>query len=82
VGLPVPGTAVGGQSRPVRYGRLSLISSRCRNGVAAGAKVETLLKRSKDMLKVFAFLNKREDIETQAFIENYEEAHVPLICSG
>ena len=34
------------------------------------------------MLKVFAFLNKREDIETQAFIENYEEAHVPLICSG
>jgi hypothetical protein len=33
------------------------------------------------MLKVFVFLNKREDIETQAFIVHYEEAHVPLICS-
>ena len=33
------------------------------------------------MLKVFAFLTKREDIETQAFIEHYEGSHVPLICS-
>ena len=33
------------------------------------------------MLKVFAFLNKRQDIETQAFIEHYENTHVPLICS-
>ena len=33
------------------------------------------------MLKVFAFLNKSEDIETQAFVEHYEEAHVPLKCS-
>jgi len=33
------------------------------------------------MLKVLAFLTKREDIETQAFIEYYENHHVPLICS-
>jgi len=33
------------------------------------------------MLKVFGFLTKREDIETQAFIDYYEKKHVPLICS-
>ena len=33
------------------------------------------------MLKVFAFLNKRADLETQAFIDYYENHHVPLICS-
>jgi uncharacterized protein (TIGR02118 family) len=33
------------------------------------------------MLKVMAFLSKREDIETQAFIEHYENSHVPLIRS-
>jgi hypothetical protein len=33
------------------------------------------------MLKIFAFLTKREDIETQAFIEHYENRHVPLISS-
>jgi hypothetical protein len=33
------------------------------------------------MLKVLAFLTKREDIETQAFMEYYENNHVPLICS-
>jgi hypothetical protein len=33
------------------------------------------------MLKIFAFLTKREDIETRAFIEYYENHHVPLICS-
>ncbi len=32
------------------------------------------------MLKVLAFLTKREGIETQAFIEYYEKNHVPLIC--
>ena len=32
------------------------------------------------MLKVLAFLTKREGIETQAFIEYYENNHVPLIC--
>jgi uncharacterized protein (TIGR02118 family) len=37
--------------------------------------------RSNDMLKVFAFLTKREDIETQAFIEYYENNHVPLVLS-
>jgi uncharacterized protein (TIGR02118 family) len=33
------------------------------------------------MLKVFAFLTKREDIETEAFIEYYESNHVPLVLS-
>jgi hypothetical protein len=33
------------------------------------------------LLKVFAFLTRREDIETQAFIQHYEDVHVPLICS-
>ncbi len=33
------------------------------------------------MLKVFGFLTKREGIETQAFIDYYENNHVPLICS-
>ena len=33
------------------------------------------------MLKVFAFLTKREDIETEAFIEYYENNHVPLVLS-
>ena len=33
------------------------------------------------MLKIMAFLNKRQDVETCAFIEHYEKNHVPLICS-
>jgi hypothetical protein len=33
------------------------------------------------MLKVFGFLTKREHIETQAFIEYYENNHVPLVLS-
>jgi uncharacterized protein (TIGR02118 family) len=33
------------------------------------------------MLKVFAFLTKRDDIETEAFIEYYENNHVPLVLS-
>jgi hypothetical protein len=37
--------------------------------------------RSSDMLKVFAFLTKREDIDTRAFIEYYETHHVPLVLS-
>jgi hypothetical protein len=32
------------------------------------------------MLKILAFLTKREGIETQAFIDYYEKTHVPLIC--
>jgi hypothetical protein len=32
------------------------------------------------MLKIFAFLTKKEDLETQAFIDYYERHHVPLIC--
>jgi hypothetical protein len=32
------------------------------------------------MLKVLAFLTKREGIETQAFIDYYENNHLPLIC--
>ena len=31
------------------------------------------------MLKVFAFLTKREDLETEAFIDHYENHHVPLV---
>jgi hypothetical protein len=33
------------------------------------------------MVKILAFLTKREDIQTRAFIEYYENHHVPLICS-
>ena len=33
------------------------------------------------MFKVLAFLTKREGIEKQAFINYYENKHVPLICS-
>ena len=33
------------------------------------------------MLKILAFLSKRDDIATRAFIEYYERNHVPLICS-
>lgn len=33
------------------------------------------------MLKVFAFLTKRPGMETQEFIDYYENHHVPLICS-
>jgi hypothetical protein len=33
------------------------------------------------MLKVFAFLTKRPDLETRAFIDYYENHHVPLVCS-
>ena len=33
------------------------------------------------MFKIMAFLSKREDIETRAFIEYYEQHHVPLIRS-
>ena len=33
------------------------------------------------MFKVLGFLTKREGIEMQAFIDYYENKHVPLICS-
>jgi uncharacterized protein (TIGR02118 family) len=33
------------------------------------------------MLKVLSFLSKREDIDTQAFIDYYENNHVPLVVS-
>jgi EthD domain len=33
------------------------------------------------MLKIMAFLSKREDLETRAFIEYYEQRHVPWIRS-
>jgi hypothetical protein len=33
------------------------------------------------MLKVFAFLTKKEGMERRAFIDYYENKHVPLICS-
>ena len=33
------------------------------------------------MLKVFAFLTKREGLDTRAFIDYYENHHVPLVLS-
>jgi hypothetical protein len=33
------------------------------------------------VLKIIAFLTKRQDVETRAFIEYYENHHVPLIRS-
>jgi uncharacterized protein (TIGR02118 family) len=33
------------------------------------------------MVKVFAFLTKRNGIDTQAFIDHYENKHVPLVLS-
>lgn len=33
------------------------------------------------MLKVMAFLTKRDDLETRAFIDYYENNHIPLIRS-
>jgi uncharacterized protein (TIGR02118 family) len=33
------------------------------------------------MLKVFAYLTKREGLELQAFIDYYENHHVPLVLS-
>lgn len=33
------------------------------------------------MLKVFAFLTKKPGLETQSFIDYYENHHVPLVCS-
>jgi uncharacterized protein (TIGR02118 family) len=33
------------------------------------------------MLKLYAFLTKREGMETQAFIDHYEHNHVPLVLS-
>ena len=33
------------------------------------------------MLKVFAFLTKREGLETRAFIDYYENHHVPLVLT-
>jgi hypothetical protein len=38
-------------------------------------------ERSSGMLKIMAFLTKRDDVATRAFIEYYEEHHVPLIRS-
>jgi uncharacterized protein (TIGR02118 family) len=34
-----------------------------------------------EMIKVLAFLSKRQDITTQAFIDYYENKHVPLVLS-
>jgi uncharacterized protein (TIGR02118 family) len=33
------------------------------------------------MLKIFAFLTKRPDLEMRAFVDYYENHHVPLVCS-
>src|ERR1700691_4244338 len=34
------------------------------------------------MVKIFAFLTNREDVETRAFIDHYENKHVPFICEA
>ena len=44
----------------------------------AGSCQVTEPKRSDRMFKVFAFLTKK-DIETQAFTNDYENNHVPLV---
>ena len=33
------------------------------------------------MFKVFAYLTKRADLSTEAFIDHYENRHVPLVLS-
>jgi len=33
------------------------------------------------LFKVFGYLSKRADLETEAFIDHYEHTHVPLILS-
>jgi hypothetical protein len=33
------------------------------------------------MLKVFAYLSKRDDIDNQTFVDHYENKHVPLVLS-
>ena len=33
------------------------------------------------MVKVFAFLTRRNGLDTEAFIEHYENKHVPLVLS-
>src|SRR6201996_4151763 len=33
------------------------------------------------MLKIFAFLARRQGMDVQAFRDHYENRHVPLICS-
>ena len=33
------------------------------------------------MFRVMAFLTKKQDIDTQTFIDHYEKKHIPLICS-
>jgi hypothetical protein len=33
------------------------------------------------MLKVLGFLTRRAGMEMQAFVDYYENTHVPLICS-
>ncbi|HEX4248317.1 MAG TPA: EthD domain-containing protein [Pseudonocardia sp.] len=34
-----------------------------------------------ELFKVFGYLNKRADLDTEAFIDHYEHTHVPLILS-
>jgi uncharacterized protein (TIGR02118 family) len=60
---------------------LSNIGPRATGAGRARASKSTVSPRSNDMLKVFGFLTKREDIEPDAFIEYYENNHVPLVLS-
>jgi EthD domain len=38
-------------------------------------------QKESSVFKVFAFLSKRSDITTEAFIDYYENHHVPLVLS-
>jgi EthD domain len=48
---------------------------------ARNAVDSTLNPTGNDMFKLLAFLTKRDGMETQDFIDYYENKHVPLICS-
>jgi hypothetical protein len=51
-----------------------------RQGLGARRFNSTHPPRSDKMLKVMAFLTKKQDLETRAFIDYYENNHVPFIC--
>jgi EthD domain len=39
------------------------------------------MHQERPMLKILAFLTKRQDLETSAFLEHYETKHIPLLRS-
>src|SRR6266508_2963994 len=65
-----------GQQILARYGR----GAAHEDFDCAHAGHSILSRRRSPMFKVLGFLTKRAGIETQTFIEYYENIHVPLIC--